>query len=446
LITLPKINNQYPGKPKILVAPLDWGLGHATRCIPIIKELLNNTCEVWIAASGDQKALLEEEFPSLPYVEIPGYSIKYGKNRASTLFKLFLSVPKILIRIKQENQWFKAFLVLQKPDAVISDNRYGLYAPGLSTVLITHQLSIKTSFGRIADLLLQRFHYRLINRFSRCWVPDFEGSQVDHFPQNRGGREEDPAGPDSLAGDLSHPGNFPAIPTRYIGPLSRFEKPQAENTAPETRAAGSSMPVEPSCDLLILLSGPEPQRTIFERLLLEQLAAYTGRTILVRGLPSAGAKKARDPLSSMDTPSKQHRLSTQDPSAKQIPLSTQDTLSTVVPPRVQVYAHLPAKQLNGIMAGAGMVISRAGYSTVMDLVKLGKRAILVPTPGQTEQEYLGRYLSGKKVVLSLRQPGFSLPDALARARDFPFAIVDGNGEALLAAEVRSLLKSLLKTG
>jgi UDP-N-acetylglucosamine transferase subunit ALG13 len=350
---------------------------------------------VWIAASGDQKALLQEEFPLLPFVEIPGYGIKYGKNRASTLFRLIRSVPKILIRIKREKEWLKAFLAREKPDAVIADNRYGLYAPGVYSIFITHQLGIKSSFGRVADSLLQRAHYRMINRFSRCWVPDFEGSRDGEF---KPAHPEHIAGTDSLAGSLSHPRKLPDIPTRYIGPLSRFEIPIA---APNLGEAAPS-----SCDLLVLLSGPEPQRTILEQLLLEQLTSYPGRAILVRGLPGDGSTGLR------------------------------------VPSGIQAYNHLPAKELNEAMSGAGMVISRAGYSTVMDLVKLGKKAILVPTPGQTEQEYLGEYLSGKKVILMVHQSGFSLADALSRAAHFPFVRIGNEVEGLLANEVRAFLKCI----
>src|ERR1700743_2011649 len=137
--------------PRVLVAPLDWGLGHATRCVPIIKELLNQKCEVWIAVTGQQKSLLQEEFPSLPFVELPGYGIKYGKNRAFTVLQIVYSIPKILIRIKQEKTWLRGFIAREKPDAVISDNRYGLYAPGLPSVFMTHQLLIKTPWGRAAD-------------------------------------------------------------------------------------------------------------------------------------------------------------------------------------------------------------------------------------------------------------------------------------------------------
>ena len=160
---------------KVLVAPLDWGLGHATRCIPIIKELLNQKCQVIVAAEGAQKALLHEEFPFLTFVELPGYRVRYGKNRALTFMRLIASIPKILIRIKRENGWLRRFADRERPDLVLSDNRYGLYLPGTVTIFITHQLSIRTPFGKVADRLLQRINYSAIARFSVCWIPDIAG-------------------------------------------------------------------------------------------------------------------------------------------------------------------------------------------------------------------------------------------------------------------------------
>jgi hypothetical protein len=393
LVTIEKINISPRKTYKILLAPLDWGLGHATRCIPIIKELLNQKCEVWVAASGAQKALLQEEFPFLPFVELPGYNVKYGKNRAFTLLKIVVAIPKILIRIKREKAWLNQFLGTEKPDAVISDNRYGLHAPGLFSVFITHQLRIKTPFGQIADTFLQRINYRAIHRFSLCWIPDLEGAV-------------------SLAGQLSHPDRLPGTPTRYIGVLSRFER----------------QPMAASCDLLILLSGPEPQRTIFEKKILDQLPSYPGSTILVRGLPGTAASLFSTGESAL-------------------------TGAALTLPRVRVYNHLPAKALNAVICGAGLVLSRAGYSTIMDLLKLGKRAILVPTPGQTEQEYLGRYLTGKQMALCIEQSTFSLSGAIAVARDFSFAGIGAGGATaiqpaenagndLLQKEVRSFLETL----
>ena len=417
--SLAKINNPYYQPPRILIAPLDWGLGHATRCIPIIKELLNAKCEVWIAATGDQKALLKEEFPDLIFVEIPGYDIKYGKNRAFTLLKIIISIPKILIRIKRENRWLQQFCRLKGPDAVISDNRYGLYAPGVCTVFMTHQLTIRTPFGPKADAILRRLHYRAIRHFSLCWVPDGEGQH-------------------SLAGALSHPAVLPSMPTRYIGLLSRMEPPggagngRNDTVGPEIRGAGQGgAGSDESCDLLILLSGPEPQRTLFERLILEQLSSWPGRAILVRGKPAAGGSSEEGGGS--------HEEQSDTPKPKEQP-SREGGKN--VRPGLTVYDHLPAKALNAVICGAEIVIARAGYSTIMDLVKLGKRAILVPTPGQSEQEYLGSYLADRKIAVCVAQSRFNLPDALAMARDFPFTGIGEDKKDLLHAAIVSFLEEL----
>lgn len=360
MASLSKINNPTTKKARILLAPLDWGLGHATRCIPIIKELIIHEFEIWIAATGDQKALLQREFPLLSYVELPGYHVKYDKNRAFTFLRLIGSIPKILIRIKDEHRWLEEFRQRVGLDAVISDNRYGLWGEGLYSVLITHQLGIRTSLGSRMDRWVQRLHYRLIDRFSTVWVPDLEEGM-------------------GLAGVLSHPGRMPSPPTRYIGLLSRMaEVPTA---------------MERPIDLLVILSGPEPQRTILERILWQQLGDLRGSVVLVRGLPGGG-----------------------------------EALGGL--PNVQVHDHLPAGELNKAFLQAKLVLARAGYSTVMDLVRLKKRAILIPTPGQTEQEYLGRYLAHRQIAVCVRQKGFSLAEALLRADKFPYVTVQEKKDLL----------------
>jgi UDP:flavonoid glycosyltransferase YjiC (YdhE family) len=376
LSTPSKINNSDAKLLKVLVAPLDWGLGHATRCIPVIKELLNQRCVVIIAASGAQKALLQEEFPSLSFVEISGYHIKYDKNRALSIFRLITSIPKILIRVKRENKWLRRFARDERPDLVLSDNRYGLYLPGVCCVFMTHQLLIRApfggSFGRVAERFLQQLNYFFIQRFSRCWVPDIPGDN-------------------SLSGKLSHTRNMPSIPTTYIGLLSRFG-------AAATSVAGT-------VDLLVLLSGPEPQRTILEKMILDQAKGSDYRIVLVRGLPGGGK-----------------------------PLSA--------PAGMHVHDHLPAAALEPLIRQSSLVLARSGYSTVMDLVRLGKKAIYIPTPGQTEQEYLGTYLSEHGWGLCIQQGSFSLPAALAAAQAFTFRSMEKQQDNLLTEAVGELLNQL----
>jgi UDP-N-acetylglucosamine transferase subunit ALG13 len=358
---------------------LDWGLGHATRCIPIIKELIICKCEVWIAAIGDQKILLEKEFPFLSFVELPGYHIQYDKNRAFTFLRLIASIPKILIRIKEEKRWLRQFREQTELDAVISDNRYGLWGKGIYSVLITHQLGLRTSLGAWMDRWVQRRHYRLIGRFSACWVPD---------------REQGLA----LAGKLSHPFRLPSVPTRYIGLLTRMER--------LVQVEGGVV------DLLVLLSGPEPQRTILERRICGQLGAFSGKVVLVRGLPGGGVPLEGDLR------------------------------------EVEVHDHLPSRALNEMLLRTKLVVARAGYSTVMDLVRLEKKSILIPTPGQTEQEYLGKYLSDKKIAFCTEQAGFSLADALVEVEKFSFITVREERNLLqgaIAALLEKVNPSLLST-
>jgi len=356
---------------KILVAPLNWGLGHASRCIPIIKILLSHKVEVIVACGKDQKAMLQAEFPGLMFENLNGYDLKYGKNRSLTLLKIILQIPKILIQIKRENRWLNDFLNEEKVNAVISDNRYGLFSPKTTSIFITHQLRIKTVFGKKIESIIQQMNYKYINQFSQCWIPDFENEH-------------------SIAGDLSHPKKLTAMPMRYIGCLSRFKK---INTAIINNS------------LLIILSGPEPQRTILEKLLLNQLESYTGSAIFARGLPGENKK-------------------------------------LYVAPNIKVFNHLPATELNKIMCESEFVICRSGYSSIMDIIKLGKKSIVIPTPGQSEQEYLADYLFSKKIVYRVNQKDFLLNDALNNAKKFSFVQYENIDDLLVEQAVEELIASI----
>ena len=332
---------------KLLVAPLDWGLGHATRCVPIIRDLLNNDCEVWLAGEGAQEKLLREEFPKLPFLPLKGYRINYSKNGLAA--KLILQIPSILRSVREENNWLKEQVNTHRFEAVIADNRYGLHHENIFSVFITHQLRIKSSLGKLSEGLLQKWNYKLINKFDECWIPDKEGEN-------------------NLAGELSHPDKLPSIPVKFIGSLSRFNNINIE---------------EEKDHLLIILSGPEPQRTILENKVIGEIVNYPGTASIVRGLPGE----------------------------KNIIPSTNT---------IHFYNHLTADVLNKEMMRAEFIIGRSGYSTIMDIVALHKKSILIPTPGQTEQEYLADYLMKKQTAYFHRQKTFSLQKAIRDARKFDY--------------------------
>ncbi len=340
--------NSTGNKSRVLVAPLDWGLGHVTRCIPIINRLIQQDCEVIIAAGGACRLLLEKEFPNLTVLDLEGYNIQYSRKKYWMRVKLFLQLPKLFLTIYSEHAWLKKIVKQYSIAAVISDNRLGLYHKTVPCIYITHQLKIKTG-SRLTEWLAQKIHYRFINKYNECWVPDT-------------------AGKINLAGELSHPGFLPRVPVKYLGLLSRFEK----NTA------------DVIYGLVIILSGPEPQRTVFEKMILKDLENYNGRALLIRGLP-----------------------------ANEISLKKTSSF-------LEIQNHLPAIELNRVILQSEIIISRCGYTTVMDLVSLQKRAILVPTPGQTEQEYLADYLLKQGLFLCVKQESFTLSMALKNAEDFSY--------------------------
>lgn len=346
------MNQQFPvkkaGKPRVLVAPLDWGLGHASRMIPVIRELLEQGADVWLAGEGAQEVLLRQEFPVLPFLTLRGYRVRYPrKGRAMTL-KILKQWPGIMSVIRQENAWLKKAVSDYRIDAVISDNRYGLYHAGIPCVFITHQLQIKSPWS-LTSGILNRMNYRYIRRFTACWVPDLAGEK-------------------NLAGELSHPEKLPGIPISYLGALTRLRRLNIE---------------EEKNHLLIILSGPEPQRSLLEEIIIGEISHYAGTATIVRGLPG----------------------------------NTRLLPSTGM---LEFHNHLGADDLNREMQRASMVISRSGYSTVMDAALLQKKCIFIPTPGQTEQEYLAGYLQFTKRALQINQEAFSLSKALMTANKFPY--------------------------
>lgn len=335
-------------KHKVLVAPLDWGLGHATRCIPLIHALLNNEHEVVLGAEGAQAALLQQEFPQLKIIPLRGYRVQYSRSKLFFALKLMTQLPQIYAAIRQEHRWLKQVVEAENITCVVSDNRYGLYHKSIPCFFITHQLTIKAPFPW-AESLLCSINYRFINRFNACLVPDMAAAP-------------------GIAGILSHPPEMPAVPVHYINLLSRFTK----ESVPE------------KYDLCILLSGPEPQRSLLEEKILNQLNSISARVLLVRGRPA-------------------------------------DTALPVVPEQVTVVNHLPGKALGKAIQESGLVISRSGYTTVMELLSLEKKMILIPTPGQTEQEYLGSVLMESGIALTISQKEFHLDAALKRLAAFTFA-------------------------
>jgi UDP:flavonoid glycosyltransferase YjiC (YdhE family) len=208
----------------ILVAPLDWGLGHATRCIPMIRQLKSEH-NVMIACSGSAAALLKNEFPDLKHFPLPSYRITYPVKRSMS-WHMALHFPTLWATILQEKKAIRNVIKKNKIDLIISDNRFGAHSNEIPSVFITHQVNIKTPH---LNKWVNKLNHRAIKKFSYCWIPDLEVSP-------------------GLAGELSHP-PLEKIKSAYIGPQSRFRFSEEEK----------------KFDITVVLSGPEPQRTSIHR-------------------------------------------------------------------------------------------------------------------------------------------------------------------------------------
>lgn len=326
-------------KKKILVAPLNWGLGHATRCIPIINALLQNNFKVIISANGRSFYLLKEEFPELEFVKIKGVDVKYPRFFPISI-SLFFQIPKILFAIYSENKLLKKIVEKYKIDGIISDNRFGLFHKKVKSVFITHQLQIQSPYLKN---FIRRINYYFINKFKMCWIMDDEKL--------------------NLAGELSKPKKLPNN-YKYIGLHSRLE---------------FSKKVK-KYKLCFILTGPEPQRTGFEKIIMQSIKEIDEKIVIILG------------------------------KTEEKNIITKNNLTII--------SSSNTSEINKYILESEIIISRSGYSTIMDLQKLQSKAIFVPTPGQTEQEYLANYLKEKRVCFYQKQNDFDLNKAINKSKNY----------------------------
>jgi len=357
---------------KILVAPLGWGLGHATRCIPIIELLLREGAEVAIASDGRALALLRQTFPHLKSHELPGYGIQYRSE--SMIWNMAIQLPRIFWAIFQEHRKLSQIVQMEGIDGIISDNRFGFFYRRKPCVFITHQVNILTPF-RLLSFFVNKFNYLIISRFNECWIPDVADSP-------------------NLSGALSHPIQpyFLKKKTKYLGALSRFQKAVLET--PKVY------------DAVAVLSGPEPQRSRLESALIAQAKNIRGKILIVQGKPEMGGLHLPIPLKNLE----------------------------IVP-------SLPLEELENAIAASEVFIGRSGYSTVMDLARLGKRALLIPTPGQTEQEYLAEKLLDESVFFTQKQHELDIETGIAEAKKRSGLQGDFFDKKSLTTAIESFLRS-----
>lgn len=338
-----------------MVAPLNWGTGHATRCIPLINCLLENGFEVVLGSDGAALKILRDLYPKLPHFEFPEMKVTYSKGN-SQAWKLLVQLPGMINYWNSEKKHLDSLLSKNAVDLIISDNRYGIYHKSIPSVLITHQLNpqLPTPFKRSSALLHKKIS-QYISRYNRIWIPDIMDKQL------------------RLTGKLSqYPSNSQNI--RSIGLLSRF--------------SSDPSPSDYQYDYLALISGPEPQRAILEEKLIHHFQHLNGRKLVIAGNPK-GPKRDMNGFSGIDY----------------IPF--------VDPMELGNYLHLSKN-----------IVCRAGYSTIMDLITIRRKAVLIPTPGQTEQEYLAKHLADLKLFVTQSQGNINIDKAI---RELENLTLDNSG-------------------
>ena len=308
----------------ILICPLNWGLGHATRCVPIIKKLSSEGHKVIIAADEGPLAFLQKEFPDHEFIKFPGFSPKYSRSNTQ-VFKMMAAFPGALRDFRRDHKTVESIVKNYNIDTVISDNRFGCWSKNAHSVFMTHQLHIQVPrIWKWTTPIINIFNNSYIKKYDEVWVPDMENEP-------------------SLGGRLSHPA-IKGFETKYIGYLSRFSSDNHDVT-------------EKTNKFLVILSGPEPQRTMFEDIVLKQARETKDNILILRAKPNS-SELLRD-----------------------------------IPDNVSMFNHVDDEMFVKLVNSSEHIICRGGYSSLMDLVALGRKAFLVPTPGQTEQEYLAKHLS-----------------------------------------------------
>ena len=323
-------------KKRILITPLNWGLGHASRTVVLINELLLQGAEPIIGSDGEALVFLKNQFPKLEFIEMPAYDVKYRYN--NMYLNMAFQLASLLRTLKKERSFTRQIVEKYKIDGIISDNRYAVAVDSTPSVFIGHQLNILVP-DLIVSKLVNYSNRKLINKFNYVWVPDSDSN-------------------DNLSGKLSK--GFKHRNIKFVGPMSRLN--------PEVNSIKDYK-------IVALLSGPEPQRTYFENIIKSQLLELDIPSILIRGLIREGDSEQR--IANLC-----------------IKNFADDT------------------EIASLIKGSDLFVARSGYSTIMDLAKVNSGALLlVPTPGQTEQEYLAKRLHQNGAAIIQNQQEMNINNA-----------------------------------
>jgi hypothetical protein len=327
-------------KKNILICPLEWGLGHSSRMIPLAITLRDMNHNVIVASGEEHLMFFRKEVPGIKYLRFPGFKPRYSRFIPQYLF-ILMKTPLLLYHTISEHYKLKKIINEYNINLIISDNRFGLWNKNIESVYVTHMLRIplpkSIRFMEFVGIILHRM---IIRQYTYCLVPDLPGNL-------------------NISGRLSHNIKIPDN-VRYIGILSRFLL--------SDKTSNKKNEVTPYST--VILSGPEPQRTILKNLLTKIFKDHNHPTYMMLGRP-------------------------------------EEEKDEEVSGNIISFNNMPTNEMKGILIGSTFIVSRSGYTTIMDLISLNCCALLIPTPGQTEQEYLAEYMSEKGWFFTIKQTDIS---------------------------------------
>ncbi|MDG2426233.1 MAG: glycosyltransferase [Flavobacteriales bacterium] len=335
--------------PHLLFVVLDWGLGHATRTLPLIEESAK-TMRVTVASSGPALSWLRKHSSTFKFgtnaincFEKPGTEVRYNA-RGGLLgqFTIASQLPRFVRSARLEQQWIQAFCAQHGITHIVSDNCYGAWTPDLPCAIITHQLN--PAVPHVLRPFSRRLIHRMLRPFKEIWIPD-QAANESHF--TRGGL---------LTGPMAAPLPSDAPRSKFLGPISRFGA---------TKAGESCEAGDVKFPLVASVSGPAPHREKMETIV-RSIFQRDGRPALIL----AGRPQYAQPSTTAQPTSPEP--------AQRVDLN------------VTTLYDATSTELQAAFQQADVLICRSGYSTLMDLVALRTQAILVPTPGQPEQLQLAK--------------------------------------------------------
>jgi spore coat polysaccharide biosynthesis predicted glycosyltransferase SpsG len=357
----------------ILICPLEWGLGHATRMIPVARKLREMNNNIFIASGKEHLSLFNNELPGLTLIDFPGFKPGYSRYLPQYI-ALLLRIPNLLYHIIREHFILKRIIREHSIDIVISDNRFGLWNRKITTVYVTHMPLIPLPKPlRYLEYFGVLLHRTVIKKYTFCFIPDLPGEL-------------------NVSGRLSH-GLKLTENTRYIGILSRFETSDFSHHENPAKFEHNT----------VILSGPEPQREILKQKLVDLLKEKEPVTIILSGKIGKSDDVARSG-------------------------------------NIAFFNHLPSSEMKELITTSNSIISRSGYTTIMELISLNCSALLIPTPGQTEQEYLAEYLSEKGWFSTISQSKLKRGITLASKKSGWTDEIIGQSQILLTEALQELLK------